>query len=94
MLLCADTQPPQKQAQRRNLSSSRAKRPLPHDALEPVLEPLDRLLPVDLVGVADLRLAASALGDALTGAGPIERSLVSIPIRHPHSQYGGTHMQQ
>ena len=43
---------------------------LPDDALEPVLVPLDSLLLVDLVGCANAGLAASALGNALTWAGP------------------------
>jgi hypothetical protein len=43
---------------------------LPDDALEAVLVPLDNLGGVDLVGCADLVLAAATAGDALTGAGP------------------------
>ena len=43
---------------------------LPHNTLEPVLEPLDGLLLVDAVGGADAGLAASALGNALAGSGP------------------------
>jgi hypothetical protein len=42
-----------------------------HDALESVLEPLDRLLGVDLVAGANRALASSALGDTFTGAGPV-----------------------
>lgn len=42
---------------------------LPDDALEAVLVPLDGLGLVDLVGGADLGLAAAALGNTLTGAG-------------------------
>lgn len=45
---------------------------LPDDSLEPVLEPLDGVGLGDLVGVADLGLRAPALGDTLTGAGPVE----------------------
>ena len=43
---------------------------LPDDALEAVLVPLDDLGGVDLVGCADLVLAAATAGDALTGTGP------------------------
>lgn len=44
---------------------------LPDDTVEAVLEPLDGLGLVDLVVGADGGLAAAALGDTLTGAGPI-----------------------
>ena len=44
---------------------------LPHDALEAILVPLDRLGLVDAVRGADVRLAASALGDTLAWAGPV-----------------------
>lgn len=43
---------------------------LPDDALEAVLVPLDDLRGVDLVGSANLVLAAATAGDALTGTGP------------------------
>ncbi len=43
--------------------------PLTHNALEPLLEPLDRLVAVDAVARADVALAAAAAGDALAGAG-------------------------
>jgi hypothetical protein len=63
---------------------------LPHDTLEPVLEPLDGLGLVDLVAVADLALRTSALGDTLTRAGPANNvSLYSQPLaaidRHSHA---------
>ena len=45
--------------------------PLPHDALEAILVPLDRLGLVDAVRGADVRLAASALGHTLARAGPV-----------------------
>lgn len=51
---------------------------LPHDTLESVLVPLDGLVAVDAVGSADAGLAAPALGDTLTGAGP-DGMLVSAP---------------
>ena len=44
---------------------------LPHDTLESVLEPLERLLLADEVAGTDLGLAASTLGDALTRTGPV-----------------------
>lgn len=44
---------------------------LPHDTLESVLEPLERLLLADEVAGSDLGLAASTLGDALTRTGPV-----------------------
>lgn len=50
---------------------------LPHNTVEAVLEPLDGLVVVDLVVDTDLGLAAAALGDVLTGAGPIPISLRS-----------------
>jgi hypothetical protein len=57
---------------------------LPHNALEPILEPLDRLLLVNAVGGADAGLAALALGDALTWAGPVK--LISyVPYTIPDS---------
>lgn len=43
---------------------------LPDDAVEAVLEPLDSLVLADLVVDADGGLAATALGNTLTGAGP------------------------
>lgn len=43
---------------------------LPDDALKAVLVPLDDLRGVDLVGSANLVLAAATAGDALTGTGP------------------------
>ena len=45
---------------------------LPHNTVEAVLEPLDGLVVVDLVVDTDLGLAAAALGDVLTGTGPIQ----------------------
>ena len=54
----------------RNIELRLAASSSPDNALEPVLVPLDGLLLVDLVGGTDLGLAAPALGDALTGAGP------------------------
>ena len=64
---------------------------LPHDTLEPVLEPLERLLLADEVASTDLGLAASALGNALTRTGPviscqppIRKSLAS-PSRNLHA---------
>lgn len=45
---------------------------LPDDTVEAVLEPLDGLVVVDLVVDTDLGLAAAALGDVLTGTGPIQ----------------------
>lgn len=61
--------------ERRNFSPYSNEQPsfstyLPDDTLEAVLEPLDGLGLVNLVGGAELGLAASALGDALTRAGP------------------------
>ena len=38
--------------------------------LESVLEPLDSLLALDLVGSANMGLAATAFGNALTRSGP------------------------
>lgn len=49
---------------------------LPHNTVEAVLEPLDGLTRSDLVGGTDLGLAAAALGDVLTGTGPIKVSLL------------------
>lgn len=49
-------------------------RRLPDDAVEAVLEPLDGLVLVDLVVGADVGLAAAALGNTLTGAGPISKN--------------------
>lgn len=43
---------------------------LPDNTVEAVLEPLDGLVGVDLVVDTDAGLAATALGDTLTGAGP------------------------
>lgn len=45
---------------------------LPHDAFEPVLEPLHCLLLVDTVGGSNSGLASSALGDTFTGTGPVD----------------------
>ena len=46
-------------------------RRLPDDTIEAVLEPLDGLVLVDAVLGADTGLAAAALSDTLTRAGPI-----------------------
>lgn len=51
-------------------SSQTTFRRLSDDALEAVLVPLDDLGGVDLVGSANLGLAAPAAGDTLTGTGP------------------------
>ena len=51
-------------------SSQTTFRHLSDDALEAVLVPLDDLGGVDLVGSANLGLAAPAAGDTLTGTGP------------------------
>ena len=48
---------------------------LPDDTVEAVLEPLDGLTLGDAVVDTDLGLAAAALGDVLTGTGPIKVSL-------------------
>ena len=45
--------------------------PLPHDALEAILVPLDRLRLVDAVRGANPRFTASALSDTLTWASPV-----------------------
>lgn len=50
---------------------------LPDDTVEAVLEPLDGLGIVDAVVDTDLGLAAAALGDVLTGTGPVENQSVS-----------------
>lgn len=50
---------------------------LPDDTVEAVLEPLNGLGIVDAVVDTDLGLAAAALGDVLTGTGPVENQLVS-----------------
>jgi hypothetical protein len=52
-------------------SSQTTFRRLSDDALEAVLVPLDDLGGVDLVGSANLGLAAPAAGDTLTGTGPM-----------------------
>jgi hypothetical protein len=52
---------------------------LPNDAVEAVLEPLDGLGLVDLVVDTDGGLAAAALGNTLTRAGPIEK-IVSFAL--------------
>lgn len=52
-------------------SSQTTFRHLSDDALEAVLVPLDDLGGVDLVGSANLGLAAPAAGDTLTGTGPL-----------------------
>jgi hypothetical protein len=39
--------------------------------LKSVLEPFDSLVALDLVGSANLALAATAFGNTLTGSGPI-----------------------
>lgn len=52
---------------------------LPDDAVEAVLEPLDGLVLVDLVVGADGGLAATALGNTLTGAGPIAKIVNCVP---------------
>lgn len=44
---------------------------LPDDAVEAVLEPLDRLALGDLVVGADGGLAATTLSDTFTGTGPM-----------------------
>lgn len=49
----------------------------PHDTLEPILEPLDSLLLVDTVAGANLALASSSLGDALTRSCPLSSSVIS-----------------
>ena len=51
---------------------------LPDDTVEAVLEPLEGLSAGDLVVGAEGGLAAAALGDVLTGTGPIKVSL-SLP---------------
>jgi hypothetical protein len=43
---------------------------LPHDTLESVLVPLNRLVLIDAVGGADPALASPPLGNALAGTGP------------------------
>ena len=43
---------------------------LPHDTLESVLVPLNRLVLIDAVGGADPTLASPPLGNALAGTGP------------------------
>jgi hypothetical protein len=53
---------------------------LPNDAVEAVLEPLDGLVLVDLVVDTDGGLAAAALGNTLTGAGPIENIVRPVPV--------------
>jgi hypothetical protein len=55
-------------------------RRLPNNALEAALEPLDRLHLSDAVRGADASLCPSALGDALTGAGPILISAFSSVV--------------
>ena len=53
-------------------SSQTTFRRLSDDALEAVLVPLHDLGGVDLVGSANLGLAAPAAGDTLTGTGPMK----------------------
>ena len=55
-------------ASQNGLSLSRC---LPHDTLEPILEPLDRLLLIDAVRGADRSLAASTPCDTLAWTGPV-----------------------
>lgn len=43
----------------------------PHDALESILEPFDRLLLVDTVASTNLALGASSLGYSLTRSCPM-----------------------
>lgn len=66
---------------------------LPHNTVEAVLEPLDGLVVVDLVVDTDLGLAAAALGDVLTGTGPIQLVSSLKPTIQSHHQ-AKTHMQQ
>lgn len=56
---------------------------LPDDTVEAVLEPLEGLGAGDLVVGAEGGLAAAALGDVLTRAGPIKVSL-SLPLPSFH----------
>lgn len=51
-----------------------------HDALEAVLEPLDRLCLVDAVRGADSALASPALGNAFTGPSPVSVSQPVLPF--------------
>ena len=53
---------------------------LPNNAVEAVLEPLDGLVLVDLVVDTDGGLAAAALGNTLTGTGPIEKLSDLFPL--------------
>ncbi len=64
--------------------------PLPDDALEAVLEPLNGLLTLDLVGRSDVGLRTAALGNTLTRTSPItcQFHLKFIP------DMANTHMQQ
>ena len=54
------------------IMQTHSKHPLPDDALEPVLVPLDGLGLVDLVTGTNLAAAATAPRDALTWAGPLK----------------------
>lgn len=47
----------------------------PHDTLESILEPLDRLLLVDTVASTNLALGSSSLGYSLAGSCPVEKAI-------------------
>jgi len=63
---------------------------LPHNTLEPVLEPLDGLTLVNAVGGADAGLGAPALGNALAWAGPVNMPSV-LTYRLPHRVWMYSH---
>lgn len=64
--------------------------PLSDNSLESVLEPLDGLVTLDLVGRSNMGLAAATLGNTLTRSGPTN---LSIAVQDP-PDYLCTHMQQ
>lgn len=66
---------------------------LSDDALEAVLEPLDRLVALDLVRGADGGLSPAALGDTLSRTGPAVGLLVGC-LQREKGLGGATHMQQ
>lgn len=73
-------------------STQPSTRNLPNNAVEAVLEPFDGLDLGDFVVGADGGLAATALGNTLTRAGPGKKKLIECPLCCRDSR--NTHMQQ
>jgi len=68
----------------------------PHNTLESVLEPFDRLLLIDAMTCADLALGSSSLGNTLTGSSPKYIPSVCRLAKNPVAfrEQRTTHMQQ